>query len=168
MTTWFGSNIILFKKDRSFLIPIAIAYGFMLYDEVNFRLFFRDFGKEKMDYQSSAHHYMGIIYFTAALVTGYGSVSCTSIGLICEISTIFLNIRSLLTNKKSIGYTIISVLFFISYTVLRVIFFPFLFSLMLAQVIAVWPRLSATRKVSASLYLTISLALMALMGFWYY
>jgi hypothetical protein len=116
----------------------------------------------------SFHHYAGIFYYIGAMITGYGCLSVTVVGLIVEISTILLNVRALQPSSKTPCFKFLSYSFFFSFTVLRIFFFPYLFLMVVATVVGLWSRLNLLRRIASVIYGLISLSLIGLMFFWYY
>merc|ERR1711990_44936 len=94
--------------------------------------------------------------------------STTVVGLICEISTILLNVRALQPSSKTKCFQFLSYSFFVSFTVLRIFFFPYMFLMVVATIVGLWSRLNLLRKIAAVIYCVISLSLIGLMFFWYY
>jgi hypothetical protein len=65
--------------------------------------------------------------FSAGVLGGRHMPVFSQICMICELSQIFLNIRNILgKNNNSLIASVNKVLFFVSYTFLRVIGFPYL------------------------------------------
>ena len=75
------------------------------------------------------HHIMAIAGFTTAITSGYFFTASGCFALYSEISSIFLNYNDQLKNT-AIGKTILmdlnQVIFFVAYSVTRVICFPWL------------------------------------------
>lgn len=165
---WLTSDYLFLEQNRMFNIIIAISLGYMIYDEINFRFFFRNFGSDSMDYQMSLHHYLGILYYSSSMVTGFAAPNITGVALICEISTILLNLRWLQPSNKTCCFKFLSYSFVICFTVLRMIGFPYLFIFSVANIVGIWKRVSTIRKIFGVIYLIICLAFIGLMCFWYY
>ena len=115
----------------------------------------------------SFHHYAGIFYYVSALTVGYSCMSITVIGLICEISTIILNLRALQSDPKTCFFKFLSYSFFVTFTILRMIIFPYLFLMSLSCFIGLWHKFGLFRKIATVIYCVISMALLGLMIFWY-
>ena len=72
------------------------------------------------------HHFAGFIGTFFAVHTGYASVGLSHIMQLTEISTIFLNFRSMFPKHQLSTFwpSLLQVLFFITYTVFRILLFP--------------------------------------------
>ena len=77
--------------------------------------------------QNIVHHVISITSLAGGIAGGRSMPLLTHLVLISELSQIFLNIRNLIGKNDNSLFSIVNkVVFFISYTVLRVIGFPFL------------------------------------------
>ena len=73
------------------------------------------------------HHFFGINSIVLAYFGGYGLVGITPLMLLVEVSTVFLNYRALY-DKSEFGQAIpqtLMILFFLMFTVFRMILMPF-------------------------------------------
>ena len=101
------SNITLCKPELNYVVVMMVSMGYLIFDEFRIRFLVADMKANKMTAQMSLHHYLVALYFISTLLVGYGAPAIASIGLTCEISTLFLNIRLLYPKKKGCFYMVI-------------------------------------------------------------
>jgi len=77
---------------------------------------------------SYLHHFLAITGFSASFFVGYGLPGISACSLLCEISGMFLNYKDMFTKetRNTPLAQINQITFFITYTLFRVILFPFL------------------------------------------
>ena len=146
---------------------LAVASAYTIYDQIAMMFYTKDFGKKVMDYENSYHHVLVMVLYVGSIVVGENMLSVTAMSMICEISTVFLNVRYLI-GKKHPCNLFVSILFFVLFTFLRIIYFPYLWLIMLASTIGLWAKLVIYKKVLYIVWLVIAFAVIALMYFWYY
>ena len=103
------------------------------------------------------------------MFSGYGVTHTNNAALLTEVSTLFLNYRSMYP-KDRITETIPQInqlLFFITYTVFRVFFFPPATRMLISHTWYTWGRISTTRTVLAIITTLFFLAMWVLNMFWY-
>lgn len=166
---WAKSNIAMMtvQPDHGFMLVWMV--GFFLYDEVVLRLVYTDPYAEgdKVTMQHSLHHWFGILYMSTALCVGYTMPSSIAIGLISELSTIFLNFRFLIDSRESSIGTAVNIMFALTFTLLRVGFLPYGLVLMWSTGIAVWHRLSTLRRICLGINLIVATLLQIMQFFWF-
>jgi hypothetical protein len=94
------------------------------------------------------HHYLGVISVVIGCIGGYANTGCLAMGLLMEVSTIFLNYRSMY-DKSKLGEAIPNILFllcFISYTIFRMMLMPYGLYLMNYNYNLVSDHMSLPRK----------------------
>lgn len=90
------------------------------------------------------------------MLTGYGVPSAANVALTCELSTFFLNYRTMY-NKDEMNEKIPlvnQIVFFITFTLIRVMIFPILAYMLIITVVMNWNELSNMRKASGVILLT--------------
>lgn len=91
---------------------------------------------------------MAIAGFSMAIFGGYGMPGIASASLICEFSSIFLSYKDMYTKdtRNSFSGIVVQVMFFITYTIFRFIWFPFLAYRTVAVAILGWNLVGWFRK----------------------
>merc|ERR1712194_371237 len=104
------------------MVTIQAAYWCM--DFINYTLVLKDWSPTAN--QMRIHHVIGVFNcFSGVHITAIAKIG--HLALICEASNIFLNIRDLMDKNtwSGIWATLNNLMFFLSYTLTRVILFPF-------------------------------------------
>lgn len=123
--------VCFYTQDNLCVKSVLVTCGYLTYDFILYRFFMDQ--KDPLNRQTIWHHIVGTSGLFCALYTGYGLPSVANVALICELSTIFINYRSMYS-KEQLNATlplINQIVFFITFTLIRVILFPYL-SMMLA------------------------------------
>jgi len=86
------------------------------------------------------HHVLAITGFTLAFFGGYGLPGIAQSSLITEISSVFLNYRHYFNNEKDMKVLglLNQVIFFVTFTVTRMFWAPYLIYLGYLDVFAAW------------------------------
>ena len=103
---------------------LMITCGYLTYDFI-ILLNFYEF-KDNFTQQMLKHHFMGASGLFATIYVGYSVAGLGNIALTCEVSTLFLNYRSMYS-KEELGKPVPMVnqiIFFLTFTVFRVISYP--------------------------------------------
>lgn len=89
--------------------------------------------------------------------------------LLCEISSIFLSFRGMQLDKKSTHWCSVlnQFLFFLTYTLFRIIFFPYLGFRMVPGTMAIWHMTSVWRRAMITISYILTLLLYILNVYWY-
>ena len=142
--------------------------GYLAYDLYVMHFYIK--GSSALFYQSLFHHIISLMGIMAGSYTGYGAPGVGLICLMTEISTIFLNFREMYPKDK-LGDTVPSVLkilFFILYTIFRMIGFPYgLYRLGLLG-FYIWDKVGWFRQTCWGLTFMLYLAMMGLNIYWYF
>ena len=112
---------------------------------------------------------IGTTGLLCGIYTGYGVPSIALMSLICEISTIFINYRSMYTKEElNAPIPLVNQIFFlISYTIVRVMFFPILSAMLVITAYVTWDKLDPVRKVTATITVVTFWMMLALNFYWY-
>jgi hypothetical protein len=115
------------------------------------------------------HHIIGNTGFFCGLYAGFGMPSVANIALTCEISTFFLNYRSMYSKEQLNDRVplVNQILFFLTFTIIRVFIFPFLSLMLTITAYSTWDLLDVSRKVCALITVVFFWAMMALNFYWY-
>ena len=89
--------------------------------------------------------------------------------MLSEISTFFLNYRTMYS-KEELNYPMpltCQILFFISYTVIRIFIFPILAYQLILTIIVTWPTLSIWRQIAGGIVFIQFVLMFSLNLYWY-
>ena len=116
------------------------------------------------------HHLVGIGAMVACLIAGYGMVGLNSFGLLTEISTIFLNYRSILHVHEYNNFwpTVNALIFFLTFTVFRMMLIPYLLTLLYKDLLLSWNYVDNIRKTCIIIGCTLFSFTITLNIYWYY
>jgi hypothetical protein len=119
--------------------------------------------------QTLGHHIVGMVGLTNAISTGYSYPGISLLSLLCEISTFFLNYRSMYT-KEELSQPLPMVnqlLFFFTYTLLRIIAFPYIMAFTAVTTWTIWGVLPWYRKLTSIFTILLFTSMILLNLFWY-
>lgn len=95
---FFYDDVCFYTIDRSCVRTALITCGYLTYDFLLLTLFFT---KERpITYQTIFHHCIAFVVLMCAFHTGYSMGTLTTATLLCEISSVFLNYRSIFIERK--------------------------------------------------------------------
>ena len=115
------------------------------------------------------HHVVGIIGILSGMIVGFGIPCAATIALLSEISTFFLNYRNMYS-KEDMNESLplaCQILFFISYTVIRILIFPILAYQLILTILVTWPTLSIIRRIAAGIVFVQFILMFSLNLYWY-
>ena len=115
------------------------------------------------------HHFFGISSILLGNVGGYGQCGLIALLLLVEVSTVFLNYRSMYA-KDEVGQPIpqlLQMLFFIFYTVFRMLLMPYGIFLIHKNEGLVFHHLTTTRKWCAYIAIFQYVMLYLMNVYWY-
>jgi hypothetical protein len=144
-----------------------LTAGYMTYDFCVQKFFVG--GDDALAKQTLFHHIIGVFGIFLALFTGYGYCGTSSVIFLCEISTFFMNYRSMYS-KEELGLPVPmfnQVLFFITFTAFRMVLFPYLTYLIVVSLTTAWSYLDTPRKISGVISAMIFMAICILQIIWY-
>ena len=159
--------VCFYTQDNNCVIAVLITCGYLSYDFILYRFFMDQ--KDPMNQQTLAHHIIGTSGLFCGLYTGYGIPAVANVALTCELSTFFLNYRSMYS-KDRLNDTvplINQIMFFISFTIIRVFLFPIFSMMLFIQAYMTWDQLDGIKKVTATITVTFFWAMLALNLYWY-
>ena len=113
--------------DQRAIDATLFLIGFTLWDFILWLFIIRDYTKH--GYEIYFHHFIVTVGATTSLYTGSGVLNCINNQHPMEISTLFLNYRSMMMNEedcdmKSFLFTFNQIIFFVIYTLTRIIMYP--------------------------------------------
>lgn len=116
------------------------------------------------------HHVLGIGSMVACMIAGYGLVGLNTLVTLTELSTIFLNYRSLMHVHEYNNFwpTVNAIVFFLTYTVFRMALLPFFVTSLYTNLTLSWDYISTIRKVCMVTGITLYSFTIVLIVFWYY
>ena len=105
---------------------IVYSFAYQVYDMLIQIVLLQDF--TPLGIQSYIHHIATIVCFMLALSGGMHMPQGTHLTMVCEVSQVFLNVRNAYFGKHATGTMplINNILFVVSYTIFRMMFFPIL------------------------------------------
>ena len=124
-----------------------ITAGYLTYDFYIYNFVIID--KNALWLQTQGHHIAGFISTIGAIFTGYHFMACIHLMCCCEVSTIFLNIRSMY-DKSQMGrldYTVVQLIFVFTFIITRMIIMPVNLVLTLYNTLYIWKHLSTHRRI---------------------
>ena len=97
-------------------------------------------------------------------------IGTAAVFLISEISSVFMSFRGMMLDPKSKNCLMMlnQVLFFITFTVFRIIIFPLVGLYILPPIVGIWPHVSVLRKICFVISLLLGAGVYFLNLFWYY
>ena len=115
------------------------------------------------------HHIVSILGIVCGLIGGYNQVIGVAGVLLCEISSIFLSFRGMQLDKKATDCFSVTnqLLFFLTYTIFRIIFFPYLGFRMVPGTMAIWYSCSVWRRFCITVSYILTVLLYFLNVYWY-
>ena len=159
--------VCFYTVDTVCVKALCITSGYLSYDYILYRFFMNQ--KDPLNQQTMWHHIIGVSGLFCGLYTGYGIPSIANVALLCEISTIFLNYRTMYSKDElNLPVPLVNqILFFISFTVIRVLIFPILSAMLTITAYTTWDRLDSVEKVTATITVVFFWLMLALNFYWY-
>jgi hypothetical protein len=115
------------------------------------------------------HHVLGVSGCLIGDYAGYGLTSIGALSLMMEMSTIFMNYRSMLS-PDNVGKTVTNlnqIVFFLAFTIFRVFLLPYCMYRFYFNVLYSWNYISFSRQ-CASIWSLFSFFLMTALSFYWY
>lgn len=165
---WFHSNITFFDVQPVYGYLMCVSLSYLLFDEIAMRTMWANPWADKLTVQMSYHHYIVGFYFITAFGAGYAFSTIVNIALLCEISTFFANLVEIVETKEGCIFRLLQFSFLITYTAMRIVFFPYAISLGIVAAIGVWPRIGTIRKVTFVVHAILGVLIQCLMFYWFY
>jgi hypothetical protein len=95
---WFFDEKCMMVPDKQFVYVNMFSLGYFFYDAI--LLVWKLDMSEKFNKQTMMHHLVVISGLTCGTLAGYGYTGACTFIILCELSTIFVNYRSLYTMKE--------------------------------------------------------------------
>ena len=121
--------------------------------------------------QNIVHHLLTSVIIILCLLSGQDLPKLVNVALLCEVSGFFMHLREIKGKHtwKGVGFTINSVLFFLSFTLVRVLLFPLLIvSHVKCKQVYNFEAMSTFHRASYWVLLISFCSIYALNLFWYY
>ena len=165
---WIRSDECFAMVSPRFATIVLMSIGFLSFDYILMRMCLQN-QKPKVVKQTFVHHLVAICGFLTAIISGYSFPGIACLGLLSEISSIFLAFNDQMKHKGTSMLLFLNSLgFFISYTVIRMIGFPICLYLMSWSVYTFHSQVSYLR-LFCMLVSTLQGVLITLLNFyWYY
>ena len=114
------------EMNKGYVYNTLISIAFLTVEFFQYKILIKN--PTKLHKQTMLHHIMAVSGFSLSMVAGYGFVGLSNASLVCEFSSIFLNFKDMFTKdtRNSCIGQVNQFLFFLSFTVFRVIMFPIL------------------------------------------
>ena len=124
---------------------------------------------DKLSHQILFHHGVSLLGISCALVSGYAFPAIISLMCMAEISTIFLNYRMLIPKEKQNNPIPMcnQITFAVSFTILRMIGFPYIVYLLIYSTSVVWSSVTWVKDIAVVVTLTMVLFMVILNFYWY-
>lgn len=114
----------MMEYNKGYGMILMISNGYMTFGYIIMKYFIKE--PTKAVQMSIWHHILAFTGFVGALVNGYSFPGISTLSMSCEISSIFLNYRDMFKDSRNSALgSINQVCFLLSYTVFRMIPFPF-------------------------------------------
>jgi hypothetical protein len=104
-----------------------------------------------------------------ACFTGYGTTGIANLSLLCEISTVFLNYRSMVSKElQNAPIPMVNqVVFLITFILTRVIMLPYLLILQIIMLDNLWDYLSPFRRFTGVTCAVMSVLMLIINAYWF-
>ena len=165
---FFFDDVCFYNIDRNCVRTALITCGYLTYDFLLLTLFFT---KERpITYQTIAHHIIAYTTLMLGFHTGYSMGTLATMTLVCEISSVFLNYRSIFIERK-IKNTLAfanQVVFFLTFTLTRIIMLPCISYLVLVFLKSIWDDIGLSRKIAGIIMFSSSCMMLLLNFYWFH
>lgn len=142
---WIRDGVCMTEYNKGYTYNVLMTCSFMTVELIMYKIYTEKL--TALERLSIIHHFMALGGFSISLVAGYGMPGLSSASLLCEYSSIFLNLKDMFTKdtRNTFWGIIVQVMFFLTYTIFRFIWFPFLAYRSIAMAIlyfnlVTWPR----------------------------
>ena len=164
---WWRTDTCMMQVNKGYAFNVLISIAFMTVELIVLQKQLK--APSTLNKQTILHHYMAIGGFGVSLFAGYGYSGLSNASLICEASSVFLYIKELYTKetRNSASSQINQALFFVSFTVLRLLLFPYLTYLSIRMGILQYDLTSWFQRLLA-LYVILQAAAVTLLQIYWY
>jgi hypothetical protein len=155
------------KNRKEYVYGIMFTSGYILYDGIVQYFYCGD--AQDLLTLVMWHHVIVFLGMMCSVVAGYGFVSGGFIGLTVEISTVFLNYRCLY-QKTEMGkpiFKFISISFFLTYTIFRIILGPLYTYFFIKSAYLTWGQVTLFQNVCMVIAVICTLLFYVLQVHWY-
>ena len=116
------------------------------------------------------HHAASIICASTGLLIGYGAPGLMNFGMLMELSTIFLNYRSMLSKQEHNEFwpKVNGIMIFILWTIFRTIGIPYYTYMLIINCILTWDHVTIFQKVCMCTGIPLFILIGILNMFWYW
>lgn len=123
--TWFKDETCMMTMDKRHVYTAAFTGGYLIYDGIIIVCYVG--ASDALAWQTFFHHVIGTSGLFVGVMAGYGAPGIANLSVLSEVSTIFLNYRSMFTaeESKQLLPQINQLMFFLTYTVFRMCLFPY-------------------------------------------
>ena len=155
-----------YTPDSGCVKANLVTLGYLSYDFILYKFFMPP---NDLNFQTTMHHVFGVLGLGSGLLLGFGMPCSQNIALLCEISTFFLNYRTMYTKEELNQPTpmVCQILFFITYTLIRIFFFPISGYHILIYLNMTWDKLNTIRKMAAVFNSVNYVLMLGLNLYWY-
>lgn len=95
--TWFRDETCMMTMDKRHVYTAALTAGYLIYDFII--QFWYVGATDALAMQTVIHHIIGTSGLFVGVMAGYGAPGIANLSVLCEISTIFLNYRSMFSKE---------------------------------------------------------------------
>lgn len=157
----------MMTTDRRHVMVAAITGGYLIYDGIILFCYVKSF--DALGLQTLIHHFIGTSGLFIGVMAGWGTPSIGNMSVMSEISTIFLNYRSMFGKEQmqEVLPQINQVIFFITYTIFRMFLYPYGTYILIKIQYYGWPYTTQFKKNCLWVTIVEYLAMFALNVYWY-
>ena len=121
---WFYEQACFEKVDKRFILVAMLTSGYLSQDFYVQKYMVKD--DSPLGRQMVWHHISGVVGIILGISAGFAMPGISNLCLFAEISTIFINYRSLYDKKDfgNFGPQLLQVIFFFTFTIFRMILMP--------------------------------------------
>lgn len=137
---WYSSYECRRMPNEMYGLTIMFSVGYIIWD--SFRMLFYDTDWKLLDRQMMGHHVVAGLGIALPLISGFGAPAIANNLLLTETSSFFLEVRYMLPvtwRSPRCAGIIADALFFLSFTVTRIILMPFTIYICYEETISTWP-----------------------------
>ena len=165
---WFYDEVCFLTVDKRFVFACLFCCGYLTFDYI-VQAYIAEV-KGDLAALTLFHHIIGGSGLFIGLSCGFGAPGIGNLTLICEISSIFLNYRTLLFSRDDVeGFIPLAnrFLFFLTYTIFRMCLFPYGTYKMFINVVYAWDLMSPIARIMYIFMLCEYILMFCLNIFWY-
>lgn len=164
---WLNNKMCSLHVEKQAVRNLLFSYAYFVVDMFVLVFYVRQW--DTLSVQTMQHHVIIIVGFGFTFYYGYAQFWYGNIGMLCEISSVFLNYRSMFS-KEEMNNTfpmVNQLLFVLFFTFFRIILFPYIIFQCCKTLMFVWPVLSGWRQAAGVGSTTLLFAVTLLNLFWF-